>query len=100
MKYEGENRRLTPRFPAKTEVRIRIGSKSELRRCINLSAYGCAVETENMALKKKDRVEITFMIQLGKITKLHTRMATVIYVKNGITGFSLAVYGEKFADKP
>jgi PilZ domain len=86
------NRRMNTRHRAKTEVRVRTKTKSKLCTCVNISVDGCAVTTDDMNLKKNEAVELTFIIRLGKVAKLHKRKAIVIYVKDSITGFLMGKY--------
>lgn len=85
-------RRLNVRHRAKTKVSIRNGKESKMCLAKNLSATGVGVQTEGMGLKKGMKVELSFAIDLGKVTKVHRRMATVVHVTNGITGLAM----EKF----
>lgn len=82
-------KRLQTRHKARTKVRIKDGEKSKTCECINLSSGGVAVRTEDMSLRVTSEVELTFIINLGEVAKLHRRKATVKYVKAGITGFHM-----------
>lgn len=91
--YEGKEKRFEPRWKANTEVKVVAGKNKKICRCENISATGCAIHTEDMGLKKNQRVELMFMVKSNGITKLHKRMAIVIYIKNGITGFVMGAHG-------
>lgn len=92
----GFNRRLHDRFQTKTVVRITSkGIRGKLCRAINLSASGAGIETHGMGLNKNQRIELTFIINLGTVQRLHKRMATVCHVTKGITGVVMGRYGDK-----
>lgn len=83
-------RRAGQRYKVKTRVRIKSSKgRSKLCEAINLSAHGCAVRTDDLGLKKNEQVELAFVINLGKIQKMHHRLARVVHVTKGITGFSM-----------
>ena len=73
------------------QIRSAQGNK-RMCKAINLSADGVGVETKGMGLKKNEEVELTFVINLGSISKMHHRKGRVVHVKNGITGFAMQRY--------
>jgi len=86
-------RRGTTRHRARTKVHIKsTHGKKRLCQAVNLSAGGVAIETKDLGLTKNEIVELTFVINLGAIAKMHHRKARVVHVKNGITGFAMASY--------
>jgi hypothetical protein len=93
-------KRFSRRHKARTEVRIRTGGKSKLCKAVNLSSEGVAIQTTDMSLKKGESVELTFIINLGIVSKMHRRKARVIYVKNGVTGFSMLSFNESQPHRP
>ena len=88
-------RRLHVRHKAKTIVFVKAeGFPSALmRRAVNLSANGVAVATEDLGLKKGQKVELSFSINLGAVTKIHKRTAKVVHVTGGVTGFMMDRFG-------
>ncbi len=86
-------RRFHTRHRAGTDVRVKTkGGRSKLCKCANLSAQGVGIKTADMGLNKGEVVELSFMINLGPVTKIHRRTARVVHVKNGITGFAMEPY--------
>lgn len=85
-------RRLHTRHLTKSMVFIKTTERRVQCKAVNLSASGVAVKTNNLGLKVGLIVDLTFVIDLGQIKKLHRRTAAVRYVKNGITGFHMAPY--------
>lgn len=86
-------RRAAARFKSSTDVKVKLADgKSKLCRAVNLSGIGVGIYTEDMSLKLNQKVELMFIIRLGKITKLHKRLARVCHVSNGVTGFSMHPY--------
>lgn len=89
-------RRLYPRHRAKTRIQIRPqGKPTKFCHVINLSATGVAVATEDMSLRPGIVCDLSFAIDLGSIVKIHRRVAKVVYVKAGITGFAMEAYGTR-----
>lgn len=96
MKYTNENegqdveRRLHTRHRARTVVYITVpGGRKRICKAINLSATGVFIETTNLGLRKGQTVELAFAINLGTVTKLHRRKATVAHVSRGGTGLMM-----------
>lgn len=85
-------RRLHSRHRASTLVHIKAGPISKKLKAINLSAQGVAIPTNGLGLRVNQEVDLTFVIDLGKISKLHKRHARVTHVTSGITGFSMFPY--------
>jgi len=89
-------RRCHVRHRANTDVRIKTSSgKSKLCKAVNLSAEGVAIETSDMGLSTGEVVELTFIINLGLVSKLHRRKARVVHIRNGVTGFFMERYAGK-----
>lgn len=89
-------RRLHSRHRARTTVYIVVaGGCRRLCRAMNLSATGVFVETSNLGLRKGQRVELAFAINLGAITKLHRRRAIVAHVSRGGTGLMMDAYAAR-----
>lgn len=88
-------RRLHTRHKARTEVFVRNGSSRARCKAENLSASGVAVRTNDLGLKPGTVVELAFVINLGQVSKIHRRQATVKHVRNGITGFHMKPYDGK-----
>jgi hypothetical protein len=83
-------RRLHTRHRARTTVYITAtGGRKRLCRAINLSATGVFIETTNLGLRKGQQVDLAFAINLGAVTKLHRRTATVAHVSRGGTGLMM-----------
>jgi PilZ domain len=87
------DRRLFKRFRSTTRVLITTSNKRKYCQCMNLSAQGVCVKTEDMNLTIGQVVDITFIINLGDVKKLHKRQATVKHVSNGTTGFRMELAG-------
>jgi hypothetical protein len=83
------DRRTNGRFATKSKVQIRFADKTKLCQCVNISAQGVAIATGEMNLKVDDKVELRFILNIGEITKLHSRVGIVRYVLRGITGFAM-----------
>ena len=89
-------RRFHIRHRARTEVRVKTkGGRSKLCRVTNLSAQGVAIQTSDMGLSIGEVVELSFIINLGLVSKIHRRNARVIHIRNGITGFAMEKYAGK-----
>jgi hypothetical protein len=86
---EHRERRLTTRHATKTKVYIRHNGKMYVRKACNLSAQGVAIQTNNLQLKRNDKVRLAFAINLGECVKIHFRHATVAHVSKGVTGFMM-----------
>lgn len=82
-------RRLHVRHKVRTRVHIRsIGTNAtKMCRATNLGANGVAILTEDMSLKIGCLCILSFAIDLGEIVKIYKRLARVVHVHNGITGF-------------
>lgn len=65
------------------------GGKKRICKAINLSATGVFIETSNLGLRKGQQVDLAFAINLGTVTKLHRRTATVAHVSRGGTGLMM-----------
>lgn len=92
----GLERRLHTRHRARTSVYITVGGgRKRLCRAINLSATGVFIETTNLGLRKGQHVELAFAINLGTVTKLHRRTATVAHVSRGGTGLMMDSYAAR-----
>jgi hypothetical protein len=56
---------------------------------VNLSATGVFLRTSGLGLRKGQRVDLAFAINLGTVTKLHRRTAIVAHVSGGGTGLMM-----------
>lgn len=65
------------------------GGKKRICKAVNLSATGVFIETSNLGLRKGQQVDLAFAINLGTVTKLHRRTATVAHVSRGGTGLMM-----------
>lgn len=69
------------------------------RRClckaVNLSATGVFIRTSGLGLRKGQKVELAFAINLGTVTKLHRRTAVVAHVSGGGTGLMMEAYAAR-----
>lgn len=89
-------RRFHNRYHAKTIVRIRADrGKQKVCKVADLSAHGVALRTDGFGLNKNQIVELTFIITLGTVVKLHRRKGRVCHVTKGVTGFSMMRYEDK-----
>jgi hypothetical protein len=91
-------RRLHTRHRARTTVYITVAGgkqRKKLCRAINLSATGVFIETTNLGLRKGQQVELAFAIDLGTVTKLHRRKATVAHVSRGGTGLMMEAFAAR-----
>jgi len=89
-------RRLHTRHRARTTVYITVpGGRKRLCKAINLSATGVFIETTNLGLRKGQQVQLAFAINLGAVTKLHRRTATVAHVSRGGTGLMMDAYATR-----
>lgn len=89
-------RRLHTRHNATTRVRVSVkGGQTKVCKAVNLSADGCLIATGDMGLRKGIRATLTFLVNLGTVTKLHVRIATVAHVTRGCTGFHMERYDQK-----
>ena len=55
-------------------------------KAVNLSATGVFLRTSGLGLRKGQRVDLAFAINLGTVTKVHRRTAIVAHVSGGGTG--------------
>jgi len=87
--------RLHARHKAKTLIFLKPEGATHaiMKRAANLSANGVGVLTEDMGLKKGQKVELSFSINLGIVTKIHRRTAKVAHVTAGVTGFMMDRFG-------
>lgn len=83
-------RRLAARHSISSKIQIRVcGKPTKMARILNLSASGVAINTVDMQLKVGAACQLVFVLDFGKIVKIHYRYATVRHVHNGVTGFFL-----------
>ena len=86
-------RRLHTRHRARTIVYIIMpDGRRSLCKAVNLSATGVFIRTSGLGLRKGQKVELAFAINLGTITKLHRRTAVVAHVSGGGTGLMMEAY--------
>lgn len=86
-------RRLHTRHRARTIVYIILpDGRRQLCKAANLSATGVFIRTSGMGLRKGQKVQLAFAINLGSITKLHRRTAVVAHVSGGGTGLMMEAY--------
>src|ERR1041384_6778138 len=89
-------RRLHTRHRARTLVYIIMpDGRRSLCKAVNLSATGVYIRTSGMGLRKSQKVELAFAINLGTITKLHRRTAVVAHVSGGGTGLMMEAYAAR-----
>ncbi|RYG30789.1 MAG: PilZ domain-containing protein [Burkholderiales bacterium] len=89
-------RRLHTRHRARTIVYILLpGGGRRLCKAVNLSATGVFIRTSALGLRKGQRVELAFAINLGAVTKLHRRTAVVAHVSGGGTGLMMEAYATR-----
>ncbi|MEO6078515.1 MAG: PilZ domain-containing protein [Steroidobacteraceae bacterium] len=89
-------RRLHTRHRARTVVYIIMpDGRRSLCKAVNLSASGVFIRTSGMGLRKGQKVELAFAINLGTITKLHRRTALVAHVSGGGTGLLMDAYATR-----
>ncbi|MET0292971.1 MAG: PilZ domain-containing protein, partial [Steroidobacteraceae bacterium] len=89
-------RRLHTRHRARTIVYILLaGGHRRLCKAVNLSATGVFIRTSALGLRKGQRVELAFAINLGSVTKLHRRTAVVAHVSGGGTGLMMEAYAAR-----
>ncbi len=96
-------RRLHTRHRARTIVYIILpGGRRQLCKAVNLSATGVFIRTSGLGLRKGQKVELAFAINLGStdsnvgsITKLHRRTAVVAHVSGGGTGLMMEAYAAR-----
>lgn len=97
--YTSLERRLHARHRAKTKIVIIANGKRTKCQATNLSASGVAVQPTDpmtgLGLKVGSKAELTFVIQLADVARLHRRLGKVAYVNNGVTGFSMEPFGVK-----
>ena len=79
-------RRLHTRHRARTVVYILLPSGRRVCNAVNLSATGVFLRTSGLGLRKGQRVDLAFAINLGTVTKVHRRTAIVAHVSGGGTG--------------
>jgi hypothetical protein len=53
------------------------------------------IRTTGLGLRKGQKVELAFAINLGTITKLHRRTALVAHVSGGGTGLMMEAYATR-----
>ena len=53
------------------------------------------IRTTSLGLRKGQRVELAFAINLGSVTKLHRRTAVVAHVSGGGTGLMMEAYAAR-----
>jgi hypothetical protein len=83
-------KRAHARHNTKTRISVRApGLAPIILRSTNLSAKGVFVHTEDLGLTPGTAVELTFVIELSGVIKLHRRRATVVHLHNGGTGFEM-----------
>lgn len=86
-------RRLHTRHRARTIVYIILpGGRRQICKAVNLSATGVFIRTSGLGLRKGQKVELAFAINLGSVTKLHRRTAVVAHVSGGGTGLMMEAY--------
>jgi hypothetical protein len=86
-------RRLHTRHRARTIVYIILpGGRRKICKAVNLSATGVFLHTTSLGLRKGQRVELAFAINLGVVTKLHRRTAVVAHVSGGGTGLMMETH--------
>ena len=86
-------RRLHTRHRARTVVYIILpGGRRRVCKAVNLSATGVFLHTTSLGLRKGQRVELAFAINLGTVTKLHRRTAIVAHVSGGGTGLMMETH--------
>lgn len=87
-------RRLHTRHRARTTVYLVSlpGKRGHICRAHNLSATGVFIETAGLGLRQGQQVELAFAINLGSVTKIHRRTATVAHVSGGGTGLRMESY--------
>jgi hypothetical protein len=89
-------RRLHTRHRARTLVYIIMpDGRRSLCKAVNLSATGVFIRTSGMGLRKGQKVQLAFAINLGVITKLHRRTALVAHVSGGGTGLMMDAYASR-----
>jgi hypothetical protein len=89
-------RRLHTRHRARTVVYIILpGRRRQICKAVNLSATGVFIRTSGLGLRKGQKVELAFAIDLGQITKLHRRSALVAHVSGGGTGLVMESYAAR-----
>lgn len=89
-------RRLHTRHRARTIVYILLpGGHRRLCKAVNLSATGVFIRTSSLGLRKGQRVELAFAINLGSVTKLHRRTAVVAHISGGGTGLMMEAYAAR-----
>ena len=89
-------RRLHTRHRARTIVYILLpDGQRRLCKAVNLSATGVFIRTSSLGLRKGQRVELAFAINLGSVTKLHRRTAVVAHVSGGGTGLLMEAYASR-----
>jgi PilZ domain len=89
-------RRLHTRHRARTIVYIILPAGGRrLCKAVNLSATGVFIRTSSLGLRKGQKVELAFAINLGSITKLHRRTAVVAHVSGGGTGLMMEAYAAR-----
>lgn len=83
-------RRQCVRHRAKTKVRVRKSNgESKLCSVVDLSSRGAGIQTGDMGFEDGERVELTFMVNLGTVIRMHHRTAMARYSYGGISGFSM-----------
>lgn len=91
-----QNRRFDSRVIGKTQVFVIQHGKRIPCTTINLSANGVAMITkEQLGFRPGIMCELAFVLNFGKVIKLHHRKAKVVHVTNGVTGFVMEEYRGK-----
>jgi hypothetical protein len=89
-------RRHHTRHRARTLVYILMpDGRRSLCKAVNLSATGVFIRTSGLGLRKGQKVQLAFAINLGAITKLHRRSAVVAHVSGGGTGLMMDSYASR-----
>src|SRR5688572_31442567 len=91
---QASERRLHTRHRARTTVYLvgLPGKRGHICRAHNLSATGVFIETGGLGLQQGQQVELAFAINLGGVTKIHRRTATVAHISGGGTGLRMESY--------
>lgn len=73
-----------------SKVKVIGGKESRVCEIYNVSMGGLCLRHVDMGLTRGMRVELRFMIpHLNGTTKIHLRHATIVYMKDGLTGFAI-----------
>jgi hypothetical protein len=83
-------RRLDTRHPARTVVYLLLpDGRRHACSALELSATGLLLQAPDIGLSEGQKVELAFMIHIGRITHLLRRRATVAHVSSHGTGFRI-----------